>query len=174
MKTHWRTGHAKAWRSAQHAAGSLAGSMSVTFQCPCQYCGSKTKDPKAHSRMCPSFFQITALRHLKQRNFSEEDYAYVQPKAAKQDKSHPQYISYVAPIHKALQAKLTPGATITAATGTVQKPLAVPHLYQHNRCHVPNKMVPLSASFDVTWSRSQHRRPRSLLKKVHGRAVSSF
>ena len=126
MKTHWRTGHPKAWRSAQYAAGTLAGSMSVTFNCPCQYCGSKAKDPKAHSRMCPSFFQITALRHLKQRNFSEEDYAYVQPKAAKQDKSNPQYISYVAPIQQALHAKVNSGSATTTASGADTTRCSIP------------------------------------------------
>ena len=68
IKTHWRTGHPAAWKRTSAAADSLAGSMSAIFQSPCQFCGSQAKeDSKAHSRKCPSFFQIAATRQPQRR-----------------------------------------------------------------------------------------------------------
>ena len=114
IKTHWRTGHSSAWRRTSAMAESLAGSMSSAFCSPCQFCGSQAKDSRAHSRKCPSFFQIAAARQLYQEQSSHQDYAYQQPIAQKQDKSNPQYLTYVAPIQRALQGKII-------STGTLQQ-----------------------------------------------------
>ncbi|CAE7938670.1 Pol, partial [Symbiodinium necroappetens] len=60
--------------------------------------GAQAKDSKAHSRKCPSFFQIA-------------------------DKSNPQYLNYVAPIQRALQGKLifasSTGITLGSLEATV-------------------------------------------------------
>ena len=111
VKTHWRIGHTAAWNSSHQAAESLAGSMSAVFRSPCQFCDSQAKDSKAHSRKCPSFFQVAALRHLRRHNVQASCYVYSQKAAPKQDKLNPQYKTYVAPIQKVLHGRLTSGNT---------------------------------------------------------------
>ena len=83
IKTHWRARHRKAWEHARRAADSLAGSMSAVFTTPCQFCGSQAKDSKTHSRKCPSFFQVAAIRHLRSTNFEATQIGYTQPAAPK-------------------------------------------------------------------------------------------
>ena len=124
IKTHWRTGHRSAWEQAHRAADSLAGSMSAIFSTPCQFCGSQAKDSKSHSRKCPSFFQIAAIRHLRSVNFEAKQTAYTQPSAPKQDKSNPQCKTYVAPMQQALQGQLPITTTISTAPTTGPMPLS--------------------------------------------------
>ena len=106
MKTHWRTGHPDAWKMVRAHSEALAGSLSTIVRKPCQFCGSKAKNSQAHSRQCPSFFQVLAVRHLRQLPAPMSTYAYIQPTAPKQDKMQPKYQTYTPPIQAALQGKV--------------------------------------------------------------------
>ena len=137
IKTHWRTGHLEAWKLVAQSSATLAGSLSAVFQKPCQFCGSKAHNICAHSRQCPSFFQIMAVRQLISINFPQERYAYVQAAAPKQDKSNPQYKTYVAPIVLALRGtitdKNTTAATSNTGTGAFTSDTARSHSDSHTR-----------------------------------------